>query len=400
MQELPFILKGEKRTACEEVIRAITVDTMTGTKCRVCLIELFLCLRKLDVTTDILLLIESAVRISELLYMSEEHRNLRNILRLYNLTWLHHELCSSLITRFHGGMKHTTFFGTYLHALVSHAPQQFEIVSLRSVNTENQERLFEQARRSATAASNRHPQNVLYTAVLRIQAKAIFKQVTDAQLQADSIVAKAGKDVPKYSGTVLLREFIEHRERSWQCHLRRISHYLVHGKGVWWKETEGGYQFLDGDDDLTVHTEGPHLRHFRSVQLKEVTVHSCTVWDETLAAKVELPTSGIMLYDKNGNPHDRLHNHVEETSTCTIDHPVPHTEQTETTESGHVHVEFNNTHSSEELLQHTDDKAAHFKTKYAAEIWKIMGSSEDLTVADPGGVRRFRPNPPFWLAML
>ena len=23
-----------------------------------------------------------------------------------------------------------------------------------------------------------------------------------------------------------------------------------------------------------------------------------------------------------------------------------------------------------------------------------------LSVADPGGVRRFRPNPPFWLAML
>ncbi len=75
--------------------------------------------------------------------MKEEHRNPRNILRLYNLTWLHHELCNTLITIFHGGMKYTTFFGTYLHTVVVHAPQQLEMISLRSVNTENHERLFE-----------------------------------------------------------------------------------------------------------------------------------------------------------------------------------------------------------------------------------------------------------------
>ena len=33
----------------------------------------------------------------------------------------------------------------------------------------------------------------------------------------------------------------------------------MHGKGVWWRETEGGYQFLDGHDDSTTHPEGPHL---------------------------------------------------------------------------------------------------------------------------------------------
>ena len=77
----------------------------------------------------------------------------------------------------------------------------FTAISLRSVNTENHEHLFEQARRSATAASNWHPQNVLYTVVMRLQAKAAFKCITDSQLQADSIVARADTDLPKYSGT-------------------------------------------------------------------------------------------------------------------------------------------------------------------------------------------------------
>ena len=40
IQELPFLLKGDNSTACEEAITAISGDTMTGAKCRVCLIEL------------------------------------------------------------------------------------------------------------------------------------------------------------------------------------------------------------------------------------------------------------------------------------------------------------------------------------------------------------------------
>ena len=33
IQELPFLLKGDNRTACEEVIAAVSGDTMTGAKC-------------------------------------------------------------------------------------------------------------------------------------------------------------------------------------------------------------------------------------------------------------------------------------------------------------------------------------------------------------------------------
>ena len=149
--ELPYLFKGDDRTTCEQVIAANKGSTMTGAKCRVCMIELFLHLRHRPVSSEILLLVETAVRISELLYMHDSDRNTRNILQLYNCVWLHHELCSKLITTFHSGMSYNKLFGNYLHALVAHAPQQLEIISLRSVNTENQERIFEQARRSATA---------------------------------------------------------------------------------------------------------------------------------------------------------------------------------------------------------------------------------------------------------
>ena len=69
-------------------------------------------------------------------------------------------------------------FGSYLHALVAHAPLQLEIVPLRSVNTENQERIFSQAGKTATATTNRHPQNIISTLVIRLQAKTELKGVT------------------------------------------------------------------------------------------------------------------------------------------------------------------------------------------------------------------------------
>ena len=47
---------------------------------------------------------------------------------------------------------------------------QYEIICLRSVNTENQERIFQLAKQIAT---NRKPENIIPTIFLRLQAKGI-----------------------------------------------------------------------------------------------------------------------------------------------------------------------------------------------------------------------------------
>jgi len=52
------------------------------------------------------------------------------ILRLYNLTWLHFELCTELFT-ITKVVTHHKLFGQYLHALVVHAPPQYEIVCMK-----------------------------------------------------------------------------------------------------------------------------------------------------------------------------------------------------------------------------------------------------------------------------
>jgi hypothetical protein len=62
--------------------------------------------------------------------------------------------------------------------LVAHTPLQLEIVPLHSVNTENQEKIFSQARKTAIATTNRHPQNIISTLVIRLHAKTELKGVT------------------------------------------------------------------------------------------------------------------------------------------------------------------------------------------------------------------------------
>ena len=135
-------------------------------------IELHLSLAQDSVDPAILLLVDTVVRICELLYLPEEKRTPRRILQLYNCTWVHHELCSTLFTTFHGDMSRSKFFGAYLHAIVVHAPPQLEIISLFSINTENQERIFGQARKTATATSNCQPHQLISTTLLRLQAKS------------------------------------------------------------------------------------------------------------------------------------------------------------------------------------------------------------------------------------
>ena len=109
------------------------------------------------------------------------------LLQLYNNAWLHHELCSEMFNP----RSRQRLFGSYLHSISAHAALQYEIVCLKSVSAENQERLFGQARRIATATSNRQPENVISNVLLRLQAKQGSGHLTQSLSKSESQVTKA-----------------------------------------------------------------------------------------------------------------------------------------------------------------------------------------------------------------
>ena len=70
-------------------------------------------------------------------------------------------------------MSKRKVYGIYLHALTAHAPQQYEIVCQKSINAENQERLFDEEQ-----LKRRHPDNILFTVLLCLQAKKEATRLT------------------------------------------------------------------------------------------------------------------------------------------------------------------------------------------------------------------------------
>ena len=237
LTELPHILSGECKQLTSELLTHLLYSKKqngySGSDLRVSLIEANNLLQFQDVTEDIKLLMSTAVKMSECLYSCAEKRTPKSILQLYNCTWLHHELCKSCFS-VPKEVSYEKFFGLYLHSLVVHAPRQYEIVCLKSINTENQERVFQQAKQIALKCTNRKPENVIPSLLLRIQAKAITGKLSQLYHSAQTRVEKVACKSPPFSGTVISKSFIDSRSHSWQAHVQRISHYLLPGK-VWWE---------------------------------------------------------------------------------------------------------------------------------------------------------------------
>ena len=175
--ELPHVLES---TLSAEVRKVLKVDlwdktTKRGADYRVAMIHTLSVLQR-QTPTNILQVVETAVDISSILYQEEIQRSPKAVLRLYNKTWLHFELSKELFSAT-STITHQKFFGIYLHALTLHAPPQYEILNLKSANTEHEERLFGQAKQIVNNASNRHPNNVIPNILLRLQAKQMKKDL-------------------------------------------------------------------------------------------------------------------------------------------------------------------------------------------------------------------------------
>lgn len=190
-------------------------------------------------------------------------------------------------------------FGIYLHDISVHAAPQYEIVCLRSTNSESQERLFTQIKQTSLRATNRRVENVLPTVLLSLQAKQKVKVGTGMKGQ-DSMVSAVTKRLPICPGTTMDKPFVHSRLASWQAHLQRVSPFLTCGEGIWWSQDEQVYRFHDSDLDQDYHHEGPALKHFRHTSLSDVHTHHSKVWQGTIKSSTNLPTPKIRIFQDDG----------------------------------------------------------------------------------------------------
>ncbi len=306
LEELPGILPPAAADKCQTLLDScLSKDKISGADLRRTAIQVFLYLRDFNVQPEILSLLQSIIKVGQILYSSDSRRTPRALLQMYNHCWYHSELCVDLLSK-PKKISYGKMFGLYFHALTAHAPTQYELVSLRSVNTENQERLFGQARQIALKCTNRSPNNVIPQVLLHLQAKQEHRHILQSVQTADTQVSHVAQHLPPVAGSTFLTSFIQRRKSSWQAHLERISHFLAQGEGIWWKRVEGGYQFLDGDSDSNKHPAGPELQHFRHSLVRDIEDKRKACWNRIIAERIPIPTDSIKLFNSVGDTTGQL----------------------------------------------------------------------------------------------
>lgn len=354
--ELPHILPDNIKGGVTQLLSTcLRKEKVTGADLRATAIVLFKFLSG-RVTSKIEALIESIVRIGEVSYLAEDKRTPRVVLQLYNCSWYYHELLQSLIPQ-PRTITRQTLFGSYLHDISCHAAPQFELVCLRSCNTEFEERLFRQVKRVAESCTNRKPQNVLGQAFIRLQVL-----LTEGHVKVkETKVVRAARGLKPYMGTSIHKDFVQTRMRSWQAHLKRISNFLSRGEGVWWTQADSEYHFLDGEQHPDSHQQGPPLLHFQNTSQKQLCEVKNKHWDDIIENCTTLPAPYIQLYDKEGMPTERVFFSSTRTSSSSFATSTGVTSMTQiTTISSPSAQTLSGTTSTEGELD-TDDESGDMK---------------------------------------
>jgi hypothetical protein len=186
-----------------------------------------------SVNPKVQLLLDTLVEIQEVAYNSEEHRTPRSVLRCHNLTWRHAMLCRSVIGFSLKQMSTRKFYGNYYHN-IAHAPIQNRLISGRSANTEEQERVLNSINNITRMTSSNHPEHIIGNVFIRVQAEKELKaeQPSTSDTQ-EAHVSKLASSLPNFGNTVIPKQMLVSNFRPWQAHFERICDFLLAGEGIW-----------------------------------------------------------------------------------------------------------------------------------------------------------------------
>lgn len=296
--EIKGRVTGLTKTEVDKVISAtLSKDTLRCVDYRKAAILLSSVLHKTNTDSTICSLIDTAAEICQLMYAREEARSPKAILRLYNLTLRHAVFCNELFQA-PKSITRRKMFGRYFHAISTHAASMYRLVALRSLNTEMQERLFNMCNDITKSTSNRHSSHVINNAVIRVQQESDATATSIKKQEGE--VATLASGLKPFPNTFISKEWTKKQPYLWQAHLERISDFMMHGPGVWWKEHTGGVEFLDGPEEDSSKPEGPPLHHFRSCSLKEEETYLKRCWHTCIQAKIPLPFCTLRVYNEVG----------------------------------------------------------------------------------------------------
>ena len=301
LKELPKHLTNEEKPLFEEAIEAVlsTKEKLRGADYRLCCIVLALHLGS-NCRLTIRRLLYSLAELCELLYAPSDKRTPRFILRLHNVTFCHMVAVRKVFSN-PEILTRRKLYGIYYHSITCHAPFTSRLISLSSVDTEEEEREFSTVNAISKTTSNGHPEHIIPNCIVRAQAERNFKSTKSSFLEQQSKIRKFASNLPQFPDTVIPHELLD--SELYQAHLETISDFLLCGKGVWWHVDEDGKEivFHDGKGWPEFQEQGPPLHHFRSSSFESEGSYLKKKWEECLSqGNLHLPIRKVKVYNTDG----------------------------------------------------------------------------------------------------
>ncbi|VDI28834.1 Hypothetical predicted protein [Mytilus galloprovincialis] len=284
--------------------------------------------KKIDKNT--IQMIESLVEITNICYSKYECRSPKQILRLYNQCFLFAVTCRIVIgIPSNPKMSKKKFFGSHFHSVTVHLPECLRIFNLRSIVTEQEERIFGDLRRISENTTNRQAQFICDNAMLRFNSQQAAK--TDYFTMQESVIQKQAHLLAPRPNSTIPAHIVTKQPTLLQAHLERIPDFLLPGNNIWWHSTNNNLIFHDGPDEPCYRNQGPEMSHFRSSSLKDENTKLKVIWQTIMTRFQEnqliLPLRRLKTFDVYGNPFFVTVNKTEEndleegiqTPSCDID---------------------------------------------------------------------------------
>ena len=316
--ELPHHLPKSQKKLFEETIIASfeKKDCKRGVDYRKSLIKMNVALHgKID--KSVYMILSTLCEIQRILYIGEHERTMENILRLYNLTFLHTVLLKETVMT-PKAVTSRTLWGKYIHALFVHAPVMYRIISGKSANAEMEERIFNTFKRITNATSNQHPDHILLNFMARVSVRQELQ--TNYELKECNAINKLCQYLPKIENTTIPFWIVDKFRMAWQHHLERIADFLY--ERCWMIESENGITFFDSIKN-TKTLYKPH--HFRSFTVKKEIAYVASYWDKCLSNTNLIPARVIITEEGDVSKQElnniQFFNAIEEESMPTCQDP-------------------------------------------------------------------------------
>ena len=195
------------------------------------------------------------------------------------------------------------FFGIYYHSLIRHSPEQYQLFSGRSSNTEKEEAQFNALKTFRNLTSNYHPANVVFNSIIRLQAKQVLNEGENDYHEKDLTFLKLYQPIKvTLSDNLVAFEWIGKHATStcYQVLLQQISDYLLCDRKCW-QETDDGVVFFDINQpklDVKFH-------HFRLSSVVGVCKYIQGCWELCLKNRHSLiPAYKIKVHKKSAEQYE------------------------------------------------------------------------------------------------